>query len=500
MTDAVEVEIKEPEVVIDKSKRLVMAGFSQMPVAGGNPWTTKDVDKLESVTVKEFKKVIEACRFFYQKDPLASTVINKLVEIGITDIVFSKSGLSDNELRVFTAIKDKLREFAEDMALEFLVSGLVVPEIKYAAVTKDEIKDLGIKKYPTLTLPVSMWVRDPSTIKINKGFVSSDPSYFAEIPNELISFIMHEGVFPDGTKDKDAYIKLLALYPDFVAEVRAGAREVLLENDLIFRRRVLSNTAYPLAYLYPAIESMKHKRNLRRMDYAVASRVISAIQLITLGSDEFPVTQDDQASFDAIRNQMMWRDTTNQNVERIFQLFANHTTHIEWIMPPTEALLSDSKYKDINQEIIFALGFPRILITGESERTGTSDPQYATMSPVKTMEFFRLKVIRVIRSIVQEVAKQNSFATAPEVRFKPLQLAEFQKFVDSLLNIYSKGDLSRTSMLDYLGYNWKDEFEIRKTEDEEAVPHQADVADQLVPKPVIVPGQPATPKPAPKPK
>ena len=51
--------------------------------------------------------------------------------------------------------------------------------------------------------------------------------------------------------------------------------------------------------MYPALEPLKHKRNIRRMDYSIASRVISAIQLIKLGNDDFPVTEDDEDAFKA---------------------------------------------------------------------------------------------------------------------------------------------------------------------------------------------------------
>ena len=103
--------------------------ISEDPTRVVNPWNVKPTNTKPTDT-REFISLVNKCRFFYKKDPLTSTTINKLVEIGINDLTFSKNGLSDNEFRVFTGMEHDLLLFAEDMALEFLISGLVVPEVK----------------------------------------------------------------------------------------------------------------------------------------------------------------------------------------------------------------------------------------------------------------------------------------------------------------------------------------------------------------------------------
>lgn len=428
------------------------------------PWSPEDVDKLDIADVKEYKKAINSCRFYYERDPLASTAINKLVEVGITDLLFSKNKLSENEFQVFLSLEPKLKEFAENMALEYLLSGLVIPEISYTQVNKNQLKNLGIKRYEFLVLPSSMWLRDPGTIKINHSLLGEDPSYFVEIPDELRHFIQNMGVYPDMTRDTELYENLVKLYPDFVEAVRRNERYYLLDNKLVIRRKYRSNSPYPIPYLYPALESLGHKRNLRRMDYSIAARVISAIQLIKIGNDTNPVTEDDEDTFDAIKSQMMWRDGTGKSVEKIFQLFANHTLTIEWIFPDSEALLSDSKYKDINQDIIFALGLPRILLVGETERSSTSEPEFAMMSPQRMMESFRDKIIEVIKNIVREVAESNNFKSTPNVEFKPMNLVSFAEFAKALLELYSTGNISRESLDAFFGFTFNDEMDKKESE------------------------------------
>lgn len=449
--------------------KLAQATFSFIPGSMDYPYSPDDVDKLDLPKDTDFKKIVTMCRFFYKKEPFAATIINKIIDISISDLLFNKNGLSENEFRVFLSIKDQLREFSEQLALEYLISGLVVPEIKFGPVDRTKVKELGIKKYETLQLPISMWVRDPTTITVNKTILSDVPSYFVHVPEDLIFFITNGGTYSDGTKDPVLYQKLLTYYPTFVAQVRAGVRDILLDIDpsLVIRRRVTTDTAYPTPYLYAALEAMKQKRNLRRMDYSIAARVISAIMLVRLGDKDFPILEDDKEAFVAIKQQLLWRDGSNKNIDRIFQLFANHTLQIDWKYPPTDALLNTEKYRSVNDDILVALGFPRILITGEAERSQASDASYATSSPVKTMETIRSKILVILNYVSKQITKLNNFKSAPIIRFRPLQLAEYSTFMAAVTQLYQSGNLSRASYAELMGYNWEDEIEKRIEEEKD---------------------------------
>ena len=175
-------------------------------------------------------------------------------------------------------------------------------------------------------------------------------------------------------RDLELYKILIDNYPDMVAAINSGSREMRLDNDLVIRRKFLPDNPYPISYVASSLEALQHKRKLRRMDYSIIDKVISAIMHIKVGSDDFPITDapEDKEYIDDISTQLQMRANSRLNLERIFQLITNHTVEIEWIFPDIELLLNDKKYDDINQEILFGLGFPRILITGESQRTGTS--------------------------------------------------------------------------------------------------------------------------------
>lgn len=435
-------------------------------IGNTNPWcfTAKNWSYSDNSNYQtRFVRVLNECRFFYMFDPMASTIIDKLVDIGINDLLFSKHGLSDNELRLYTAIKPKLQEFAEAMALEYFLSGLVVPEFTFGLATKEELVSFGVKKYETLTIPKSMWIRDPKTIYIKTTMVSDKPTYFVEIPSETVTFILNRGKYADGTEDRELYELMLRQYPEFVQQIIDGKRKIVLDNPNIIRRRSLSDNPYPIPYMQASLEALKHKRHMRQMDYSIIDKVMGAILHVKVGSDEFPITdsEEDDATVESIRNQLNWRHLYKTDQERIFQLVTSHVVDLKWVFPDVANLINDSKYNEINDEILNGLGFPRILITGEAMRSGSSDPEVATRGPQITLESMRSKVIEVIRSVCKQMAKENGFKNYPIVSFKALNLHNFQEFVSALKDVYAAGSLSRQSYGEFLGYDFEQELEKR---------------------------------------
>jgi hypothetical protein len=424
--------------------------------ATDNPYS--EVPKIQTNTrsYEDYVKNVNHCRFFYKTEPLVSTVIDKLVQIGITDLVFSKNKLSDNEFRVFEAIKPKLVEFAEQMAIEYLLSGFVIPEIGYSRVDKDFIFSLGVKKYPSLELPDSMWVRDPSTVKIKTRIIGNKPSYFVKVPRDMIDFIKSKGKYPDGTRDEALYQALVEQFPDFVDAILRGETEILLENDNIIRRQYTSDNPYPIPYIQSALEALHHKRKLRRMDYSIIDKVISAIMHVKIGNDMFPISDsdEDKSYVESIVSQLRMRGRNEQVLERIFQLVTNHTVDINWVFPETEPLLNVEKYIDINQEILFGLGFPRVLITGEAQKSGTSDSEIATLSPLKTAEGFRRKILEVVKDICVEISKRNGFTSVPKVAFKSMNLRKFQDLLNGLRLLWETSSISRTALDEEFGLDF----------------------------------------------
>ena len=203
------------------------------------------------------------------------------------------------------------------------------------------------------------------------------------------------------------------------------------------------------------------------MDYAISARVISAILHVKVGSDEYPLTEDQEDTLSELEQQFQWRSgITPAELERVFALFTNHTVELEWVFPEVTAMLDSDKYKSVNEDIMVALGFPRILITGETERSFASDPQIATISPLHTMEKIREALLPIVKFIFLEMRRNRIVEEYPIIKFKPLNLMSMSIFFEGLTALYEAGNLSRESWSEAFGYDFTTEQNKRKANEE----------------------------------
>ena len=108
-----------------------------------NPWRDAPYNKPKAgaLTAREYESVVERCRYFYRRDPIASTTIDKLIELGINELIIDKGSLSDNQYRILEGIKPQITDFLQEGAMEFLVSGLVVPSITFEWKKKSDLEE-----------------------------------------------------------------------------------------------------------------------------------------------------------------------------------------------------------------------------------------------------------------------------------------------------------------------------------------------------------------------
>jgi hypothetical protein len=446
------------EIKLAKASVNMLEDPNQTGVVFGNT-----VDYMELPT--KYKDLIKMCRFFYKHDPTAGTVINKMVDFATTHMIIQKSSCTDEEYTVYESICPMLEEFFRNVCLEYLLSGLVVPHYEWNRVSGSLLSN-KLNSRTRFWVPDNIWFRDPSTITIKQSPIPNRKDYYVEVNSSTIQFIKNKGKRPDGTEDKETYQALLDNYPDFVKAIqsRKGSRtEIRLVDVRPIESKCLPEEPYPMPYMINSLEALMHKRNLRKMDYSIAARVIAAIQLIKLGNDTFPVT--DEEDFTWIKTQMNVRTGKGLN-EKVFQLFSNHTLTIEWVAPDTAAMLNREKYSSVEDDIIAGFGFPRTLITGETLRSnveGGSD--VATWSPIATLESIRFKLLDWTSELYNEIRDRNKFKNVPIPSFSPLKLYSLVDLNTITRDLYKEGSLSRKTRLQLQAIDQDTEIERISQED-----------------------------------
>lgn len=199
------------------------------------------------------------------------------------------------------------------------------------------------------------------------------------------------------------------------------------------------------------------------MDYVIASRAIEAIMLIQAGDKDFPVTEDD-TTLEDLRQQMMSRSKYGSS-EAIYKLFTNHTVKISWSYPPLDALLSDEKFSEPNADIFLALGFPRILIIGETLRSNSGQAITTTMGPIAALEEMRNSIIEWITYLYEDLAKKNNFDNIPKATFAPITSSEIVELIKYAVDAAGQGYISRNTIAKMLGTDFNSEIEQIRYED-----------------------------------
>lgn len=466
---------KEKKVTRKKATAVVETDKLQLARAAANVLSdptqtglvfTEEVDKME--IPKEYHKLLKTCRFFYKRDPIAGTVMNKMVDCAITPLTNKQGECTEEEYEVYNALTEMLQEFFRNVCLEYLLSGLVVPHYEWVRAKGSDLSQ-KLDSRRRVNVPDNIWFRDPATITVKNSVIPNKKYYYVDVDSRTISFIKSKGKYPDGTEDKEMYEELKKNYPAFVKaveELRGTKMKIKLEDIRPILAKTLPEDDYPVPYMENALESLMHKRNLRKMDYAIAARVVSAIQLIRLGDKDFPCT--DETDFDHIKNQMNYRTATGPQ-ERVYQLFANHTLQIEWVFPDTQAMINTEKYSAVEDDIIAAFGFPRTLITGETLRSnvqGGSD--FAAFSPIATMETIRDRLLEWVKALYKEVMDKNEYIKHyPIPQFTPMRLYKLTDLNLIGQALYLEGNISRTSRQEAVGLDFETEIDRKVAEEKE---------------------------------
>lgn len=429
-----------------------------------NPW---EVGLFQDSDRDHYVKRVKKSRFFYRNEPLISAIINRIADIGATDVVIGSGSLTKSETQLLNSISDMLVDYIRNAIRELLLSGLLFTEVYFDIYDDKELRLLGIQYKKEAILPKNITFRPPENLEI-KGFIAqNDTSYYYIIPDKLIELIQTKGKSVFGEDSTELYKLLKENYPNIVKAVEKGENKVkVYPRYKVIYWNTMPDSVYPVPMLSPVLALLQHKRNIRRMDYSLAARAILMIMHIKAGNDEFPVTRDDEDILDDLREQMSLPSGT-MYYDRIFQLFTNHTIDIDWITPPVDVLLDDNKYKYIDEEILMGLGFPRMLLTAEATRSQASSQDLADFIMRTMLNPIRKSLLIVVRQIIYDIIEKNGFRGKPSfIQLKPVHFAKFRDLFEALRYLYETRVISRTTFADFIGLVHREEIEKISNENE----------------------------------
>lgn len=456
-------------------KKLAKASIMHAPTFGDNvgnfymPYNSA-LSKLgltaeKLVIPREYHAVLQMCYDFYERGGLVTTVINRLTELSITQIRNGQRKTSNEANAYFEAVlhrkPSRLMRFLYNAALEYYLSGMVLPKVEWEEKLGSEVSS---KLTPTRTYKFPVFDMYPPALVRIEWAGWGEKEFYIKVPTSDLKLIRR-----DGAKIKEQQLKTRLAYweenyPSFVEQIRKGSDVVRITDIDPILRKEKSNSPYPTPLLYNALEALVFKQQLRRMDFAVASRVINAILLVKEGNDNYPLTEETRENLDELQNQIMARQGNPRLQERLFMLFSNHTSTLEWITPDVQAMLDQEKYKQTNEELNEALGFAKILVTGESRYANASEVSTWAIQP--QMEQLRMAFREWLLDLYDEATELNNFRNTPEPNWKPIRLQDIIKTAAVFQAAFTEGNVSRTSRSESIGLDFETETELMRDEKE----------------------------------
>lgn len=437
-----------------ESKRLARATslYNHVPqIVPGLKTDLANTDRLP------FHESVRLCRYFYRRDGIASTVVNRMAEIVNTALRNRSLGArKETELEVFNVVAAKIQPYIKQIARSYLIDGMAVPQFEVAKVMGNRVSQkLGRTRY---IIPDRIWLRNPENIVIKRIMVGGKRRAYIRIPREDIYFIQNNGKWPDGTSDVEEYRRIAEEMPEYVAAIKGG-KITFTMDDFIIYRNLLPSDDYPIPFLESALNALDHKRYLKMMDRSIATRAIEAFRHIRVGSDEYPADDED---ITATENAM----TQQSSVDRVYNLYTNHTIDITWVIPPLDVLMDETKYIEANADIFFALGFPRILTVGETEKSNAADNKIAALGIVATLRSIQDDILQWVRYMYDKVAEENGFTEIPEPYFSPILLADVTQLIQYARDMIELGVISKNTAASFYGTDYDTERTQRSYEDE----------------------------------
>lgn len=469
MTEEKLEEIKE--IVPIEGRTLAKATTSTTPSDVGGFYMPSNDTLLQNlgltpeklVIPKEYHEVLKLCYDFYQRGGIVGTVINRLAELTITEIRNGQRGTSDGANEYFYAVlhrrPSRLMRFLYNAALEFFVSGMVIPRVDWVEKKGAEV---SAKLDPNRTYIFPVFDMYPSQLIEIEWADWGEKDFYVRVPSADIKLIRRDSNSIKSQQLQRRYQMLIAQYSSFVDTIKKGADTILITDADPILRKELTVTAYPTPMLFNVLEALVFKQQLRRMDFAVASRVINAILLVREGNDNYPITDETRDNLDELKVQIQARSGNQRLQERLFMLFSNHTTQLDWITPDVQALLDQEKYKQTNEEIAEGLGFAKILVTGESRYANAAEVSTWAIQP--QMEEFRSMVREWLLDVYDKAAEENKFRNTPEPNFRPIRLQDVIKTASVFQAAFTEGNVSRTSRAESVGLDFETEVELMKDE------------------------------------
>lgn len=294
-------------------------------------------------------------------------------------------------------------------------------------------------------LPIAYTILNPLLVTIEGSLLFDNTTTTLEPSGELRALLTK----PAGDLTDEEKIIVKSLPSEFKAQVAAG--NIKLESQYVgdIDYRKMPYERYPKPRGVKAFDSLEYKKSLREADLSTLDGITNCILKITIGSDEFPVT--DQAQLTTIAAVF---DTPS----KAFDVVWNHTLNVEKIISPEiEAILGQDKYKQVNEDITGGLAMSRALIDGATNVSPAAAGLLAR-TLIEEINYARRQVTSWIYDEYRQIGNAMGFKQFPRVRWDNTILRDMILYMSTISQLVDRRMLSYRTAMEQLGFDFDNEF------------------------------------------
>ena len=335
------------------------------------------------------------------------------------------------------AVENILKEFRKEVKEKYGKTDEQVEELEQAA--KKNIWSKG-------HLPVSYTVLNPQLVEVTGNLLFDKTQVSLRPPPELTAMLAKPTA--DLTEEEKALIK--ALPADLKAAAEKGGEYKLdprLIGTITYRKQPYERYAKPRATR--VFDSIEYKKALKDADLSTLDGISNYILKITIGSDDYPVTtQEELEAVAALFN----------TPSKSFDVVWNHTLNIEKIVSPEiEAILGQDKYTQVNEDITGGLAVSRALIDGVSD-LNIAEAGLVVKGLMEEINYARRQVTRWLYKEYQQIAEAAGFDRFPKIRWDEGILQDVILYMNTLSQLVDRRMLSYRTSLESLGFDYPNEL------------------------------------------
>lgn len=315
-----------------------------------------------------------------------------------------------------------------------------------AGVVENKVSGAAKVRWSKKDIPLKYTVLNPNFVEIEGSLLFGDAKTTLKPNTEL------KDLFKKKTKDLTTEEKnLIQKLPSKFKKALKDGKNIPLDPQLVgeIDYRKMPYERYGLPRGARIFESLNYKKSLRDADLSTLDGITNYILKITVGSDKFPVTSQEQ-----LEQVAQLFNTPSKSFDVVY----NHTLKIEKITSPEiEAVLGKEKYAQVNEDISGGLALPRVLLDGVGD-LNTAEVNTVVKSVVEEIHYARKCVTRWIYKEYIFIAEALGFAKIPRVRWDDTILKDILMYMSIIGQLVDRRMLSYKTALERLGFNFMSEL------------------------------------------